>query len=135
MLQPNSASAVRAKPAKNPFRDFENWLTPWKLLVVVLGLMLVTFPEVFFKGEVFYYRDACIFNYPTHFYSRESFRNFEVPLWNPYSNCGIPFLAQWNVMALYPFSLIYVIFPVPWAITFFSLAHFLLAAAGMYLLA
>ena len=33
------------------------------------------------------------------------------PLWNPYSNCSAPFLAQWGTMVLYPFSLIYLLFP------------------------
>ena len=97
--------------------------------------MVAMFPDVFFHGHVFYYRDAGVFNYPLAFYHRLSFQNGEIPLWNPLNNCGIPFLAQWNGMVLYPFSLIYVLLPVPWSITFFSLGHLLLAGAGMYFLA
>ncbi|PYI84975.1 MAG: hypothetical protein DME26_12145 [Verrucomicrobia bacterium] len=38
-------------------------------------------------------------------------------------------------MVLYPFSLIYLLFPLPWSLSYFCLAHFLLGGMGMYFLA
>ena len=131
---PSQPETIPVKTAATT-NSFDAWLTPGKMLFVLLGLMLVTFPDVFLQGKVFSYRDAGIFNYPSAYFVRESWLRGEAPLWNPYNNCGIPFLAQWNVMALYPLSAIYVLLPVPWSITIFSLGHLFLAAAGMYFLA
>ena len=58
-----------------------------------------------------------------------------MPLWNPLSNCGIPFLAQWNTLTLYPFSFLYLLLPLPWSLNIFCLTHLWLAGMGMYLLA
>src|SRR5581483_10714159 len=54
---------------------------------------------------------------------------------NPASSCGIPFLAQWNTMALYPPSLFYLVLPLPWSFGIFCLGHLFLAGMGMYFLA
>src|SRR5262249_10237538 len=47
----------------------------------------------------------------------------------------LPFLAQWNTITLYPLSLIYLLFPLPWSLNIFCLFHLWLAGVGMYLLA
>ncbi|MGV3773819.1 MAG: YfhO family protein [Verrucomicrobiales bacterium] len=87
-------------------------------------------------GEAsFFFRDFGIFSYPLAQYHRESFWSGEVPLWNPYNNLGIPFLAQWNTMTLYPLSLIYLLLPLPWSLSFFCLVHLWLAGIGMFYLA
>ncbi|HTG42994.1 MAG TPA: YfhO family protein, partial [Verrucomicrobiae bacterium] len=49
--------------------------------------------------------------------------------------CGLPFLAQWNTMVFYPFSLIYLLFPLSWSLGFFCLFHLWWAAFGMFILA
>ena len=56
-------------------------------------------------------------------------------MWNPYNNCGMPFLAQWNTLALYPPSLFYELLPMPWAMNFFILGHVFLAGIGNVFLA
>src|SRR4051812_28507560 len=58
-----------------------------------------------------------------------------MPLWNPLNNCGIPFLAQWNTQTLYPGSLFYLLFPLPWSLGVFCLLHVFWAGIGMYFLA
>lgn len=65
---------------------------------------------------------------------RESFWAGTLPLWNPYSNCGAPFLAQWGTMILYPLSLIYVLLPLPWSLNVFCVGHLLLGGMGMFYL-
>lgn len=102
----------------------------------MLGLlMLIRYPEIILGSHAFFYRDAGLFGYPVGSYIRNSVWHGELPLWNPYSNCGIPFLAQWNTMALYPGSLLYIAFPMPWSMNAFLLGHMFLAAVGMYKLA
>ena len=101
-------------------------------LAVLIGL---TFSGVILGRETFFYRDFGVFGYPLAQYHRDSFWRGELPLWNPLNNCGLPFLAQWNTLALYPLSIIYLLFPLSWSLGVFNLAHMFLAGLGMYFLA
>jgi hypothetical protein len=95
----------------------------------------VAFPEVLLGIETFFIRDYGLFSYPNAVYQRESFWRGELPFWNPYSYCGVPFLAQWNTMPLYPLSLVYLLAPPTWSLSFFCLLHLEIAGLGMYFLA
>lgn len=95
----------------------------WKVLVPVGG------------GESLFYRDYGSLAYPFAYYHHESIWRGELPEWNPLLHCGVPFLAQWGTMVLYPGALIYVLLPLPWSLGFFCLAHLWLAGMGMYFLA
>src|ERR1700689_3638646 len=106
--------------ASNPAREFAPedreaaWFVPWRF-ALLLGLLIIgSFPQVMAGLQAFAYYDAGHFGYPAAFFTRESFWHGEVPLWNPYNSCGIPFLAQWNTMTLYPPALFYLLFPLPW---------------------
>lgn len=101
-------------------------------LAVVLGVM---FFRVLLAGETFYYRDFGVLAIPTATFHKTSVLAGEIPFWNPYSNCGTPFLAQWGTMVLYPLSLIYVLLPMPWSLNFFCIVHLWLGGMGMYFLA
>ncbi len=83
----------------------------------------------------FVLRDYGVFGYPIAHYHRECFWNGELPLWNPLNNCGLPFLAQWNTMTLYPGSLCYLLLPLPWSLGFFMLLHLWLGGLGAYVVA
>jgi hypothetical protein len=119
------ATVVAASGAVN-FRRF----------AALLGTVLLAANlDVVLGTHSFFYRDFALFGYPNAHYLKQSLWRGEVPLWNPLSNCGVPFLAQWNTMALYPFSLFYVLLPLPWSLCLFNLAHLFLAGLGMYALA
>ncbi|MEQ2007867.1 MAG: hypothetical protein ABMA26_13805 [Limisphaerales bacterium] len=113
----------------------DDWFTPGRFLALLVLCIFAAFPEVVLGSHTFYYRDFGHFAYPLAHYHRECFWRGEIPLWNPYNSCGLPHLAQWNTMCLYPGSLIYLLGPMPWAVGWFSLAHLLLAGAGAYRLA
>jgi hypothetical protein len=98
-------------------------------------LLVLTFPTVLAGLEVFGYLDFGQFAFPSAFYHRESFWKGEVPLWNPFNSCGVPFLAQWNTLTLYPPSLFYLLLPLPWSLGVFLLLHLFWAGLGMYFLA
>src|SRR5208283_4574480 len=66
---------------------------------------------------------------------RACFWRGELPFWDPYNNCGVPFLAQWNTMPLYPPALLYLTLPLQWSLSCFSLLHLWFAGFGMFLLA
>jgi len=58
-----------------------------------------------------------------------------LPLWNPYLWAGTPFLADGQHSALYPFSLVFCLLPLPKAYGWFTVLQFWLAGVSMYVLA
>lgn len=112
-----------------------DWLTPQRFVVLLGLLIIVSFARVVFGINSFAFGDFGQFAYPVAFYSREAFWHGEIPLWDPLNCCGIPFLAQWNTMTLYPLSLFYLVFPISWSLSVFCLGHLFLAGVGMYFLA
>lgn len=46
---------------------------------------------------------------PWHYYSAKRIFEGQVPLWNPYSFCGSPFLANYQSAVLYPLNLVFYI--------------------------
>ena len=110
-------------------------LTPLRFGVVLAAFLFATFPQVLLGTQSFFFRDYGVLGYPFIQYARESFWRGELPLWNPLSNCGAPFLAQWGTMTLYPFSLIYLLLPLPWSLSIFCFAHLVLGGVGIYRLA
>src|SRR6185437_11663800 len=79
--------------------------------------------------------DFAVYAYPLAYHFRESFWRGELPLWNALNDCGLPFLAQWNTMTLYPLSLFYLLLPLSWSLGVFCLLHLFFAGMGMYFLA
>ena len=113
----------------------EDWLTPGRFAWLLGALIFAAFPQVVLGLGTFVVRDFGFFAYPLAYYQRECFWRGELPHWNPYNNCGVPFLAQWNTMPLYPGSLVYLLFPLTWSLPFFCVAHLYWGGLGMYLLA
>ena len=103
--------------------------------VILATSIFAAYPEVILGLATFFFRDFGYFAYPLAFHHRESFWRGEVPLWNPLNNCGLPFLAQWNTLVLYPGSLFYLLFPLSWSLSVYCLLHQFLAGLGMYWLA
>jgi hypothetical protein len=103
---------------------------------MLLGVLIfVAYPQVVTGFHSFVYRDYGLFGYPLAYYHKECFWRGEIPLWNPYNNFGLPYLAQWGTLVLYPPSLIYILLPLPWSLGLFTLLHQLFGGVGMFLLA
>ncbi|MEI7729628.1 MAG: YfhO family protein [Verrucomicrobiota bacterium] len=115
-----------------PVRNLEFWLTPRGFAGLAALLILAAFPQVLISGDTFFFRDYALFGYPLAHYDRICFWRGELPLWNPYNDCGMPYLAQWNTMVLYPLNLVYYVIPAEWGVGFFCLLHLWLAAVGMH---
>ncbi len=117
-------------------RQFLDREFTFKRFALFLALLIVLcFPTVVTLQATFMHRDYSVFGYPLAAYNRYCFWEGEIPLWNPYNSCGIPYLAQWNTIFLYPPSLFYMIFPTQWSLGIFCLFHLYFAGLGMYLLA
>src|SRR5882724_6351299 len=113
----------------------ENWLTPRRFAMLLGLLMVATFLGILLGLRTFIIRDYGMFSYPAAYFQRECFWQGELPFWNPFNHCGLPFLAQWNTLALYPPALIYLLLPLGWSLSFFCLAHLFWGGLGMYFLA
>src|SRR5579863_10175215 len=129
MTRPPSEPATSAPSAA------DHWFTPGRFALVLGALIVVCFPAVVFGFETFWFRDYSGFGFPLAFYGRERLLHGEIPLWNPLNNCGLPFLAQWNTLVLYPGTWMCLPFPVSWSLGVFCLGHLFLAGLGMYFLA
>ncbi len=114
--------------------DFGLWFTPARFGVLLAAFIIAAFPAVIFGNQSFVGRDFGVFSYPVAYFHRACFWRGELPLWNPFNDCGTPFLAQFNTIALYPLSLIYLLLPLDWSLSFFSLLHLWIAGMGMYVL-
>ncbi len=115
--------------------SLDAWFTPLRFGLILAAFIVAWFPGVLLGSESFFYRDYGVLGFPFIYYHHESFWRGELPLWNPLSNCGAPFLAQWGTLALYPLSLIHLVFPLPWSLGVFCLGHLFLGGLGMYFLA
>ncbi len=113
----------------------EKLFTPARFGILLALLIFATFPQVILGLETFVARDFGFFAYPLAHFQRDCFWRGELPFWNPYNQCGVPFLAQWNTMPLYPPSLIYLTLPLEWSLSFFCLLHLWFAGLGMFFLA
>jgi len=109
---------------------------PWILRfgVFLFLLQLAIWPQVIAGRKSLCFRDYGLFGFPLAEFHRTAFWEGRLPLWNPYNECGVPFLAQWNTLALYPGSLIYLFGPLPWSLDWYCLAHQWLAGMGMFVL-
>jgi hypothetical protein len=72
---------------------------------------------------------------PWREFARQALANGTVPLWNPHTFCGLPFMSNGQTAVLYPPNLVYWIFPTPSALLLDALGHNLLLAFGTYALA
>jgi hypothetical protein len=112
-----------------------SWLSPARFAMLLALLVFAAHVDVALGLRSFVARDFGGYTLPLAQYHRETFWKGEWPLWNPFSRCGMPFLAQWNTVTCYPLSLIYLLLPMPWSVNFFCLLHQFWAGLGMYFLA
>src|ERR1051326_576830 len=128
-------ASTATKSASSGSTEAVCWFTAGRFAAFLGTLIVAAFPAVVTGQRTFVFGDYGLFGYPLAYYHRQSFWHGEVPLWNPLSDFGLPFLAQWNTLTCYPLSLIYLLFPLPWSLGVYCLFHLLLAGLGMHLLA
>jgi hypothetical protein len=105
----------------------------WPLLI--LTAMAVLFFARFLRTDtIFLMRDLFQKHYPLHIYSSEILRHGSLPLWNPYTGCGEPFLANIEGAVLYPPNLLYLLLPVTLATALLVIFHTWLTAVAGYAL-
>ncbi len=96
---------------------------------------VIFFSPVLFTGHSFFLRDITFLFHPWKTFSSEMIARGEMPLWDPYAYCGMPFLANWQSAVLYPFSLFFYVFPFAPAMKLYHVTHFFLAGSFAWLFA
>lgn len=121
LLGPTLTGARTLIPADNLYE----W-QPWRAAAEAFG---ITLPHNALLS------DLVLENYAWKRFLVAAFQRRELPLWNPYLFAGAPFLANGQHSALYPFTILFLIFPIPQAYGLFNALQLFLAGLGMYLLA
>lgn len=97
-------------------------------------ILLLSFHQVIFFGQTFFRRDFYRYFYPMTEFMKNSFLQGEIPLWNPYIFAGTPQAPILDPSLVYPFNIIFILFPTLWAMNINIIIHILLAGFGMYIL-
>lgn len=92
------------------------------------------FAPVVFSDKTFIARDNYIFYNPRQFFVAETIRSGILPLWNPYSACGVPCQASVQSSLWYPLSLLYYLLPFQTGFKYYIILHYFLGALFMFLL-
>ncbi|OGF45906.1 MAG: hypothetical protein A2452_06215 [Candidatus Firestonebacteria bacterium RIFOXYC2_FULL_39_67] len=106
------------------------------LYPVLLILLCVFFwSELVFLNKIPFFRDIILQFYPWQIFADNSVSSGVVPLWNNFSGCGSPFIANLQSAVFYPLKLIFYLMPLVAAVKLYVVSHFVLAAIFMFYLA
>lgn len=123
----SSPSDEPSQSAAGPFADWR-----WPMATLAL-LVFAFFSRFLLTGRFFLMRDL-IFDF---FARKQFYKNHllhgELPLWNPYTGGGEPFLSNLESAVFYPPNLLNLLLPVPNANVILATLHFFLAGFGVWL--
>ncbi|MCS6859642.1 MAG: hypothetical protein NZT92_04910, partial [Abditibacteriales bacterium] len=94
---------------------------------------LLFFWRIAFGGQVLYWGDVMFQSYPWRHFAVTMLHEGQLPLWNPYIFCGIPFIANPQPALFYPVNWLFQWLPVERAISFSAVLHVLLAGWFLWL--
>ena len=86
-------------------------------------------------GRIIARGDLLLYFYPLRDYASQAIREGRLPLWNPYTFMGAPFLANSQVGVFYPYNVLMAWLPTEVAVSWSIALHLALAAVGAYVLA
>jgi hypothetical protein len=101
-------------------------------LLVALALGIVARPLL--RAEVFTFRDHTDYFQPLRFFTAAQIKTGHLPLWNPYSASGEPWLANPQTAVFYPPAWLYLVLPFEAAYMLYLALHLALLGCGALLL-
>lgn len=110
----------------------------WPDLAALAGLLafaLVYYWPLSGGQRILYDFDTWVYFYPLRQYAADALRAGRFPLWVPDIYLGAPFFANAQTALLYPLNAVYLLLPVPQALSASAILHTWLAGALLYLLA
>ena len=144
VAEPQSSSASEQPPAPatpSPAPE-PNWQRAgrrhWPDLAAVVGLLALAlgyYWPLTTGQRILYDFDTWVYFYPLRQYAADALRAGRFPLWTPDIYLGAPFFANAQTALLYPLNVVYLLLPVPQALSASAILHTWLAGAFLYLLA
>ena len=132
---PDHHTPKRPTPAGRGFSGLKRW----HCLVILAALVVIVFREILL-GTGFFWEDFLYQNYPFRVFAATSMAAGQLPLWNPYTFNGMPFLADIQTAVFYLPMTALTLAVSDGQLHFYWLElvivlHVLLAGAAMYALA
>ena len=113
-------------------RDLTRADAPYILFFLVF--LVFFFHKIIFTGQTYFIRDAIMQFSPWKAFAAGNISNGKIPLWNPYTYCGMPFLANMQSALFYPPGIVFYFLPFVTAYKLYILFHFAAAFFFMYAL-
>ncbi len=104
-------------------------------LGVLLLLVLAATWELTLGDRIIARGDLLLYFYPLRDFAAAAVRDGRIPLWNPYSFMGAPFLANPQTAVFYPPNVLLSWLPVERAVSLNIVAHLAIAALGAFAMA
>ncbi|MCU1348435.1 MAG: hypothetical protein JWO56_1465 [Acidobacteria bacterium] len=99
-------------------------------VVTLVALSIFAVPLI--QGEVFTFRDHTDYFQPLRWFTAQHLRAGALPLWNPYSASGEPWLANPQTGVFYPPTWLFLLLPFASAYVGWLLVHLLILGMGAY---
>lgn len=115
-------------------------IEPTNLWAIAIFLVVtIAFFSPFLFGKAFLWEDFLEQFFPHEVFAARSFHSGVIPFWDPYTFCGMPFLADLQNGFFYPGNLLMYILSGEklgvWLTQFMVIVHYLIAMIGMWKLA
>ncbi len=108
------------------------WRNHRLALVLFPLLALAFFARPLMTGDLPVFRDHRDYFQPLRYYTAVELRSGHLPLWNPYSASGEPWLANPQTAVFYPPAWIFLILPFATAYVLYLALHLAILGYGMY---
>ncbi|OGS44925.1 MAG: hypothetical protein A2539_04415 [Elusimicrobia bacterium RIFOXYD2_FULL_34_15] len=102
-------------------------------IIFILIIVVFQYNEIIFHKKIFFMRDLTYLFHPWKTAVSESLLKGNIPLWNPYSYCGMPLLANFQSAVFYPFSILFYVFGFINGLKLFTILHTFLGSLFVFL--
>jgi hypothetical protein len=117
-------------------KQLQRAITSSPFLLFILSLLVLAGAWKLTLGDRIIARgDLLLYFYPLRDFAAQALREGRLPLWNPYTFMGSPFLANSQAGFFYPLNIVMAWLPVERAVSWSIALHLLIAALGAYALA
>src|SRR5438552_18465327 len=104
----------------------------WLAALALIALDLWAYGQLLDPTRMLADYDAFVYFYPLRAYAAAAVGDGRLPLWNPSSFLGTPYLANPQTALLYPLTALFFWLPVPQAYGLNLALHVLIAGLGFY---
>ena len=108
---------------------------PSTVAISIIGVFTAALLRVPLGGQAMMSYDLFVYFFPAKSFLRTALSRGELPLWNPDTFFGAPFLANIQMAVLYPPDIIFLVAPFARAVAASQAIHLFLAGVGFLLLA